>query len=70
MGIFRAFGLAIFLITVAVLLPAVFGELSKTLVVFLESSQTALTAAGDIAAHASSVPFSAPAPAFLPPAAP
>ncbi|HVW82462.1 MAG TPA: hypothetical protein VHC68_00740 [Candidatus Paceibacterota bacterium] len=70
MGIFRALGFAIFLITLALLLPAVFSELSQTLVVFLENSQTALTAAGDIASHASSSSFSAPTPAFSPPAAP
>ncbi|MGH7175427.1 MAG: hypothetical protein ACREGR_03665 [Minisyncoccia bacterium] len=68
MGILRAFGLAIFLITIALLLPAVFAKLSDTLVVFLESSQTTLTAAGDLAAHLSS--FSAPTPTFPPPAAP
>lgn len=75
MGIFRAIGLIIFLVALAVLLPAVFTELSRTIIVFLQSSQTALAAAGILASHASSVPFapvlshqpSLPAPSFIPP---
>lgn len=56
MGILRALGLGIFLITLAVLLPTVFAELVKTLVVFLQSSQAAFAAAGVVASYAAQIP--------------
>ena len=52
MGIFRALGLGLFLIILAALMPTVFSELAKTIVVFLQSSQEALAAAGTLASHA------------------
>ena len=75
MGIFRAIGFAIFLITLAVLLPTVFGELSKTIIVFLQSSQQAFTAAGILASYSAHLPHSSlpststllSQPAFIPP---
>ena len=52
MKILRAFGTGIFLVIIAAMMPAVFAEFSKTLVVFLKSSQQAFTAAGVLASHA------------------
>lgn len=48
----RALSTGAFLIILALLMPAVFAQLSKTLVVFLESAQQAFAAAGILAAHA------------------
>lgn len=56
MKILRAFGLGIFLLTLIVLMPDVFSEFSKTIVVFLQSSQQAFAAAGAIASFAAHVP--------------
>jgi hypothetical protein len=75
MGIFRALGFTIFLISLALLLPTVFAELGKTIVIFLQSSQTAFTAAGILASYSAHLPHtSLPSPstllsqpAFIPP---
>ena len=56
MGIFRALGSGIFLVTIALLMPTVFTELSKTLVVFLQSSQEAFASAGILASYAGHIP--------------
>lgn len=56
MGIFRALGLGIFLIILASLMPTVFAEFVKTIVVFLQSSQQALAAAGILASYAGHIP--------------
>jgi hypothetical protein len=53
MGIFRAAGLGLFFVILAALMPTVFAELTKTLVVFLQSSAQAFAAAGILASHAS-----------------
>jgi len=37
-------------------MPAVFSELAKTLIVFLQSAQQAFTAAGILASYASHIP--------------
>lgn len=58
MKILRAFGLGIFLVTVLVLMPTVFSELAKTIVVFLQSSQEAFMAAGTVAGYAGHIPSS------------
>jgi hypothetical protein len=55
MGIFRALGFGLFLIIMALLLPAVFSELATTLVIFLQSSQKAFLAAGTIASYAGQI---------------
>ena len=52
MGIFRSLGFGLFLVIVALLMPTVFTELTKTVVVFLQSSQDAFSAAGILASHA------------------
>lgn len=52
MGILRALGLGLFLVILVFLMPAVFSELSRTIVVFLQSSQEAFAAAGILASHA------------------
>lgn len=52
MGITRALGLGLFFVILATLMPTVFAELTKTILVFLQSSQQALSAAGILAAHA------------------
>jgi hypothetical protein len=52
MRILRVVGLGIFLVLIAAILPPVFSELSKTLVIFLQSTQQALTAAGTLAGSA------------------
>ena len=49
MGILEAAGTALFLLILLVLMPQVFAEFEKTLIVFLQSSQEALTAAGTLA---------------------
>lgn len=56
MKILRAFGFGIFILTLSLLMPAVFFELSKTIVVFLQSSQEAFTAAGILASYAGHIP--------------
>ena len=56
MGIFRALGFGLFLVIIALLLPAVFTELSRTVVTFLQSSQEAFTAAGILASYAGHIP--------------
>jgi hypothetical protein len=56
MAIFRALGVGLFLIVVLTLMPAVFSELTKTIIVFLQSSQAALMAAGVLASYAQHIP--------------
>jgi ABC-type transport system involved in cytochrome bd biosynthesis fused ATPase/permease subunit len=58
MGILRALGIGLFFLILALLMPTVFFELTKTLVVFLQSSQEALTAAGILASYAGHIPNS------------
>jgi hypothetical protein len=55
MKIFRAIGSGLFLVILALLMPAVFSELTKTIIVFLKSSQEALAAAGTIASYAGQI---------------
>jgi ABC-type transport system involved in cytochrome bd biosynthesis fused ATPase/permease subunit len=55
MKILRAIGFGIFLLILLVLMPAAFAELSKTVVVFLQSSQQAFVAAGTLASHADDI---------------
>ena len=57
MGIFRALGFGLFLIILVSLMPAVFAEFSKTLIVFLQSSQQAFGAAGILASYAGHIPL-------------
>jgi len=52
MGILRALGFGITLIILASLMPTVFMELTRTIVVFLQSSQQAFAAAGILAGQA------------------
>jgi hypothetical protein len=56
MGIFRALGFGLFLIILASLMPAVFSELSLTVVTFLQSSAQAFVAAGILASYAGHIP--------------
>ena len=56
MGIFRALGLGLFLIIIACLMPAVFAELTRTIVIFLQSSEQAFAAAGVVASYAGHIP--------------
>ncbi|MBU6214675.1 hypothetical protein KGM48_02420 [Patescibacteria group bacterium] len=56
MKILRALGLGIFLATVLLFMPAVFAELSKTLIIFLKSAQQSFAAAGILASYASHLP--------------
>ena len=56
MGIFRALGFGLFLVIIALFMPAVFAELTRTIVTFLQSSQQAFTAAGIIASYAGHLP--------------
>lgn len=58
MKILRALGFGLFLVIILILMPAVFSEFAKTLVVFLQSSQEAFTAAGIIAGYAGHIPSS------------
>lgn len=55
MRMFRALGSGLFLLILLILMPAVFFELSKTAVVFLQSSQEAFAAAGTIASYAGTI---------------
>jgi hypothetical protein len=56
MGILRSTGFGLFLLILALMMPAAFAELSKTIVVFLQSSQKAFAAAGILASYASAIP--------------
>lgn len=56
MAILQAIGTGLFLLILMLLMPLVFSELVKTIVVFLQSSQQALMAAGTIASYAGSIP--------------
>lgn len=56
MGMFRALGFGLLLIILSSLMPAVFAELTKTIVVFLQSSQEAFAAAGILASYAGHIP--------------
>lgn len=58
MGTLRALGLGLFFVIVLILMPDVFSELAKTIVIFLQSSQEAFTAAGIIASYAGHIPLS------------
>lgn len=63
MGIFRSIGLGIFFLVLVLFMPAVFSELARTLIVFLQSSQEAFTSAGILASYAGhipSAPFASP----------
>lgn len=51
MKILRSLGLGVFFLVLLVFMPAVFFELSRTLVVFLQSSQKVFTAAGTLASE-------------------
>ena len=51
MKILRSLGLGVFFLVLLIFMPAVFFELSRTLVVFLQSSQQVFTAAGAIASQ-------------------
>ena len=52
MGILQVFGFALFLLVIALFMPNVLGEITKTAIVFLHSSQEAFTAAGILASYA------------------
>lgn len=52
MGILRALGFGLFLVILALLMPTVFSELTRTIVTFLQSSQQAFAAAGILAFYA------------------
>ncbi|MBU6323687.1 MAG: hypothetical protein KGI41_03065 [Patescibacteria group bacterium] len=56
MGIFRALGFGIFLIVLASVMPPVLSELSKAIVIFLQSSEKAFLAAGALASYAGRIP--------------
>ncbi len=56
MGILRALGFGIFLTILAVFMPTVFSELTRTIVTFLQSSQKAFAAAGILASYAGHLP--------------
>lgn len=56
MKVLGAFGFGLFLIILALLMPTVFSELSKTVVIFLQSSQQAFAAAGILASYAGHIP--------------
>lgn len=56
MGILRALGFGLFLVTIALLMPAVFAELTRTAVTFLKSSEEAFAAAGILASYAGHIP--------------
>ncbi|GEM_PF-4738003 len=60
MGILRVLGFGLFLIILLLLLPTVFSELSRTIVIFLRSAQEAFAAAGVVASYAGHIPPSAP----------
>ena len=60
MGILHAIGFGLFLIILLFLLPDVFSELAKTLIVFLQSSQEAFAAAGILASYAGHIPSVVP----------
>lgn len=56
MKILRSLGLGTFFLVLLVFMPAVFFELSKTLVVFLRSSQQVFVTAGALASQAPALP--------------
>lgn len=56
MALFRVLGFGLFLIIIMLVMPLVFVELVKTLVVFLQSAQKAFLAAGTIASYAGHIP--------------
>lgn len=56
MSILRAVGFGIFLLVLSSIMPTVFAELTKTLLVFLQSSETAFQAAGILASYAGHIP--------------
>ena len=57
MKILHSLGSGIFL---AVLMPTVFSELTKTIIVFLQSAREAFTAAGILASYAGHLPVPPP----------
>lgn len=59
MALFRVLGFGLFLIIIALVMPLVFVELVKTLVVILQSTQKAFQAAGTLASYAGHIPPSA-----------
>ena len=56
MGILRVLGFGLFLLVLVFLMPTVFSELSRTIVIFLQSSQEAFAAAEILASYAGHIP--------------
>lgn len=52
MGIFKALGIGLFLLIISSIMPLVFVELQRTLIVLLQSSSQAFAAAGSLASEA------------------
>ena len=53
MGLFKALGVTVLLVTLAIILPPVFRELEKTLIMSLQVAQSVLTTAQAAIAHVS-----------------
>lgn len=56
MRIFNVLGFGLFLVILFLFMPVVFAELVQTFIVFLQSAQQALAAAGIIASYAGHIP--------------
>ena len=56
MRISGSIGLGIFFLVLVSFMPLVFAELCKTIIIFLQSSQQAFTAAGILASYAGAIP--------------
>ncbi len=60
MPLFRVLGFGLFLLIIAIAMPAVFAALTETILVFLQSAQQAFLAAGILASYAGHIPPSLP----------
>jgi hypothetical protein len=56
MPLFRVIGFGLFLLIIAIAMPVVFAALTETILVFLQSAQQALLAAGILASYAGHIP--------------
>lgn len=56
MPLFRVVGFGLFLVILAIAMPVALSELTKTIVIFLQSAQQAFLAAGILASYAGQIP--------------
>ncbi len=57
MPIFSAFGLAVLIVVLKILVPVIFGQLEQTILAFLHGAQISALVASQLAASAATIQF-------------